>query len=64
MKHTKAFSNLITFSPKGLYCQAGDLSINPVGRVQSAVLTHAHAAHVRIGANQDICHHQWLIAIK
>lgn len=35
--------------PEGLYCPAGDFHIDPLRRVERAVITHAHADHARGG---------------
>lgn len=40
---------MITVSPAGLYCAAGDFHIDPWRPVPRAVLTHAHADHTRPG---------------
>ncbi len=34
---------------KGLYCPTGDFYVDPVGRVDRAVITHGHADHARAG---------------
>jgi putative mRNA 3-end processing factor len=35
--------------PEGLYCEAGDFYIDPRGRVDRALVTHAHSDHARLG---------------
>lgn len=35
--------------PEGLYCPPGDFYIDPVRRVQRALITHGHADHARAG---------------
>ena len=35
--------------PEGLYCEAGDFYIDPRGRVDRALVTHAHSDHARPG---------------
>ena len=35
--------------PQGLYCPAGDFYIDPRGRVERALVTHAHSDHARPG---------------
>lgn len=35
---------------QGLYCEAGDFFIDPMGAVNRAVITHAHSDHARRGA--------------
>lgn len=44
--------NLITLSPAGLYCPAGDFYIDPLAPVPRAVLTHVHADHARRGSQR------------
>jgi putative mRNA 3-end processing factor len=41
---------LIELNARGLYCAAGDFYIDPWGAVERAVITHAHADHVRPGS--------------
>ncbi|MGI9434713.1 MAG: ligase-associated DNA damage response exonuclease, partial [Geminicoccaceae bacterium] len=43
-------SEVITLTPKGLYCPAGDFHIDPWKPVETAVITHAHADHARPGS--------------
>jgi len=40
---------LIVQRPEGLYCPAGDFFIDPMRKVERAVITHAHADHARTG---------------
>ena len=35
--------------PEGLYCPAGDFYIDPYGKVDRALVTHAHSDHARSG---------------
>jgi len=42
---------LVTPSPRGLYCPAGDFYIDPWRPVDRAVITHAHGDHARPGSN-------------
>lgn len=37
---------------QGLYCEAGDFFIDPMGAVDRAVVTHAHSDHARRGSKQ------------
>lgn len=39
----------LTVRPEGLYCEAGDFYIDPRGRVERALVTHAHSDHARPG---------------
>ena len=41
---------LLTLSPQGLFCPAGDFHIDPWQPVPRAVITHAHADHARPGS--------------
>lgn len=43
-------SAVVTLTPKGLYCPAGDFYIDPWKPVERAVITHAHADHARPGS--------------
>ena len=42
-------SNLLTFTPEGIYCAAGDFHIDPWLPVPLALITHGHADHSRLG---------------
>ncbi len=42
-------ADLVVSSPRGLYCAAGDFYIDPWQPVDRAVITHAHADHLRAG---------------
>jgi len=42
--------DLVTATPAGLYCAAGDFHVDPWLPVARAVLTHAHADHARPGS--------------
>ena len=44
--------DLITVTPRGLYCAAGDFYIDPWQPVQHALITHAHGDHLRSGSAQ------------
>lgn len=50
-------SQLIQFTDRGLYCQAGDFYIDPWRPVEKAVITHAHSDHARPGCQSYLCHH-------
>jgi putative mRNA 3-end processing factor len=41
--------DLLTATPAGLYCEAGDFHIDPPTPVARALITHAHADHARPG---------------
>ena len=40
---------LLTPTPAGLYCPAGDFHIDPVRAVPRALITHGHSDHARAG---------------
>ena len=46
---------VIEMTPAGLYCVAGDFFIDPVGKVERAVITHAHSDHARPGSKAYLC---------
>lgn len=48
-------SPLVTWTEKGLYCEAGGFYIDPHRAVDVAVITHAHSDHARRGAKQYLC---------
>lgn len=43
--------DLLTVTPDGLYCEAGDFHIDPWRPVKRAVVTHAHSDHARPGSS-------------
>jgi len=45
---------LLTFTEKGIYCEAGDFFIDPWKPVKKALITHGHADHSRWGHRQYI----------
>lgn len=46
---------LLTWTPAGLYCPAGDFYIDPHRAVSHAVVTHGHSDHARRGSKQYYC---------
>jgi putative mRNA 3-end processing factor len=46
---------MLTETPEGLYCEAGDFHIDPWGAVPRAVITHAHGDHARAGSAAYLC---------
>lgn len=46
---------LIRATAKGLYCELGGFYIDPWQKVQTAVITHAHADHARWGHKEYYC---------
>jgi len=47
---------LISFTDKGLYCEAGNFYIDPWLPVARAVITHGHSDHARFGNQFYLCH--------
>ncbi len=47
-------SNLVSVTPRGLYCAKGDFYIDPWDGVDTAIVTHAHSDHARQGSR---CYH-------
>ena len=45
---------MLVLTPQGLFCEAGNFYIDPKGRVENAVITHAHSDHARRGAERYI----------
>lgn len=45
-------AELVTVTPQGLYCAAGDFHIDPWRSVRQAVITHAHGDHLRAGSER------------
>ncbi|HXH30861.1 MAG TPA: ligase-associated DNA damage response exonuclease [Bacteriovoracaceae bacterium] len=48
-------SPLISWTEKGLYCEAGGFYIDPHRAVDLAVITHAHSDHARRGHGKYLC---------
>lgn len=46
---------LLTVTPQGLYCAAGDFYVDPWQPVARAVITHAHADHAPAGHGHVLC---------
>jgi len=42
-------AEILTLTPAGLYCPAGDFYVDPVRPVARALITHGHADHARSG---------------
>ena len=47
---------VLTFTPEGIYCPAGDFHIDPWRPVARALITHGHADHARDGHRRVSCH--------
>lgn len=50
--------DLLTFSPKGIYCPRAGVFIDPTHPVDKAVITHAHSDHARWGHKHYIAQRQ------
>ena len=50
---------MLTETPPGLYCAAGDFFIDPWDPVARAVITHAHGDHARPGSAAYLCTADW-----
>ena len=48
--------NLISFTDKGLYCEAGNFYIDPWKQVEKAIITHGHGDHAYYGHESYLCH--------
>ena len=46
---------MLTETPAGLYCEAGDFFIDPWGATPRALITHAHGDHARPGSQAYLC---------
>jgi putative mRNA 3-end processing factor len=46
---------VLTFTDRGIYCEAGDFHIDPWLPVPRAVITHAHSDHARPGMGSYLC---------
>jgi putative mRNA 3-end processing factor len=51
---TEDSTPLVSVTPRGLHCAAGDFFIDPWQPVQTAVITHAHGDHLRSGSARYI----------
>ena len=46
---------MLTETPLGLYCEAGDFFVDPWGSGPRAIITHAHGDHSRYGSASYLC---------
>ncbi len=46
---------VLTVTPQGLYCAAGDFHVDPWRPVDRALITHGHADHARPGHGRYLC---------
>ncbi len=47
-----AANNLLTTTPRGLFCEAGNFYVDPWRPVDHALITHAHSDHARWGSKK------------
>jgi putative mRNA 3-end processing factor len=48
-------NNVLTVRKEGLYCEEGDFYVDPRGKVDRAIITHAHSDHARAGHSSYLC---------
>jgi len=54
--------DLLTFTPKGIYCAKADVYIDPQRPVEKALITHGHADHAR-GGHKAYLGHEHTVSI-
>lgn len=55
---------VLTFTPEGIYCAAGDFYIDPWRRVDRALITHGHSDHARWGMGRYLATHDALPVMR
>lgn len=55
-----ASNPVLSFSDRGIYCEAGGFHIDPWRPVKRALITHGHADHARFGHQQYLATHSAL----
>ncbi len=55
---------ILEIKPEGIYCPAGGFYIDPRGKVNQAVITHAHSDHARSGHGSYLCSDSCLSLLK
>lgn len=55
---------ILTFTPEGIYCPAGDFHIDPWRPVKNALITHGHADHARAGHGRYLATHAALPVLR
>jgi len=55
---------LIRFTSRGLYCEKGDFYIDPIRRVERALITHSHSDHARSGMMSYLTSHAGVGILK
>jgi putative mRNA 3-end processing factor len=56
--------DLLQFTDRGIYCEAGDFYIDPWKPVHRAVITHAHSDHAYRGHDLYLAHRQSIPVLK
>jgi putative mRNA 3-end processing factor len=59
-----AYKGLVTYTPSGLYCEAGNFYIDPVKPVARAVISHAHADHANPYSGEMYCTPSTMALVK
>lgn len=57
-------SPLLRFTPKGIYCEAAGVYLDPWKPVDKAIISHGHSDHSRWGHKQYITHHRNVPIVK
>jgi putative mRNA 3-end processing factor len=57
-------ADLLQFTDRGIYCEAGDFYIDPWKPVNRAVITHAHSDHAYRGHNLYLAHRKSVPVLK
>lgn len=56
--------DLVIKTPQGLYCPPGGFHIDPMGRTETAVITHGHGDHARYGSQRYLAAHESLPILR
>lgn len=56
--------SLLTYTNRGIYCEAGAFYIDPTHQVDKAIVTHAHSDHSRRGMKAYLAHHDSIPIMK
>ncbi len=59
-----AIESWLKITPRGLYCEAGDFYLDPVGPVDRAVITHGHGDHARPGHSHVLATRETLAIMR
>jgi len=55
---------LLEFTTKGIFCEKGNFYIDPTGRVDYALVTHAHSDHAKKGSKHYLAHKHTVAILK